>query len=91
MTKWLIIIVILVAGAGYIVYSNPDYRAYFTRQAEDILPDSVSQTKAYRWKDKHGQWQLSDQPPTGNIKYEIVEYHKDTNVIPTERLTGKKK
>ena len=77
--------------AGYFAYQDPSLRAYFQKHTDDVMPSAITQMKAYRWQDQHGQWQLSDQPPAEGIPYEIVEYHKNTNIIPTERLTGKKK
>ena len=91
MKKWLLILFISLVVAGYFAYQDPELRAYFQKHTDDVLPAAVTQMQAYRWQDKNGQWQLSDKPPANGIPYETVEYHKNTNVIPTERLTGKKK
>jgi hypothetical protein len=90
MKKLGFIAIIMAIVIGIVIYQNPEYRAWFERKSDQILPENVTHTKAYRWRDKNGQWQLSDSPPPGGIDYEIVEYHKDTNVIPSEKLTGKK-
>lgn len=89
MKKWLLITAAILSIAGYIIYQKPEYRAWFERQSDQILPDNVTHTKAYRWRDNSGQWQLSDKPPAAGIDFEVVEYHKDTNVIPSDKLTGK--
>ena len=81
MKKFLLLIVVLLIVAGIYVYQTPAYRAWFERQSDEILPDTVTHNKVYRWKD----------PPAKGIDYEEVEYHKDTNVIPAEKLTGKPK
>jgi len=94
MLKWLIIITLIILGAGYFAYNDPSYRSYFSyfnQYTDKIMPTSVTHTTTYRWQDKKGQWQLSDKPPAKGIQYETVEYHKNTNVIPTEQLTGQKK
>ncbi|VAW91348.1 hypothetical protein MNBD_GAMMA21-351 [hydrothermal vent metagenome] len=91
MKKWLLILFIGLVVASYFAYQDPGLRAYFQKHTDDILPAAVTQMQAYRWQDKNGQWQLSDMPPANGIPYETVEYHKNTNVIPTERLTGEKK
>ena len=91
MKKWLILLLASVLVAGYFAYQDPDLRAYFQKHTDDIMPAAVTQMKAYRWQDQRGQWQLSDKPPANGIPYEVVEYHKNTNIIPSERLTGKKK
>lgn len=87
--KKLAVIAIVLAVTGFVIYKTPEYRAWFEHESDKLLPESVTHSKAYRWRDKNGQWQLSDKPPAAGIKYEIVEYHKDTNVIPAEKLTGK--
>ena len=83
------IIAVILAVAGIVIYQNPEYRAWFERQSDEVLPDAVTHNKAYRWRDRNGQWQLSDKPPPAGTDYEVVEYHKNTNVIPSEKLTGK--
>jgi len=90
MKKWLIIGLGILAGAGYVIYHDPAARSYIKQESEKVLPKTVTHTTVYRWKDKQGQWQITNTPPGKGIKYEIVEYRKDTNVIPSERLTGKK-
>lgn len=90
MKKGLLFLAVLLLAGGTFIYQNPDYRAWFERQSNQILPDTVTHNKAYRWRDRSGQWQLSDKPPSDGIEYETVEYHKDTNIIPSEKLTGKK-
>lgn len=72
------------------LYAKPEYMDSIESFTDKALPDAVTHSRAYRWKDSKGQWQLSDKPPADGIDYEVVEYHKDTNVIPSERLTGKK-
>lgn len=88
MKKWVSITAIILAITGIIIYQNPEYRAWFERQSNEVLPNTVTHNKVYRWRNNNGQWQLSDKPPAAGIKYEVVEYHKETNVIPSEKLTG---
>jgi hypothetical protein len=90
MKKWLITGLIVLAGAGYYIYQDPAARDYFKQQSETVLPKTVTHTTVYKWKDKQGHWQITNTPPPEGIKYETVEYRKDTNVIPSERLTGQK-
>lgn len=89
MKNWLLFIIVVFIAAGIFVYQDPEYRAWFERQSDQVLPDTVTHNKAYRWQDANGQWQLSDKPPAEGIDFEVVEYHKDANVIPSEKLTGK--
>lgn len=84
----LLILIVLVATA--VLYFKPEYRNTLDRFSDKALPTAITHNKAYRWQDRNGQWQLSDSPPADGTQYEIVEYHKDTNVIPSDKLTGKK-
>lgn len=84
------LLVFILIVAGLVLYIKPEYRDELNRLSDQALPAAVTQTQAYRWQDKNGQWQLSDRPPPAGTEYEIVQYHKDTNVIPSENLTGKK-
>ena len=89
--NFLIALTVSLIAAGIYIYNTPENRAWFERKADQMLPDSVTHNKMYRWKDAKGQWQLSDTPPANGIKYEVLEYHRETNVIPSEKLTGKPK
>jgi hypothetical protein len=89
--NFLVALTILLIAGGVYLYNTPEYRVWLERKSDQMLPDAVTHHKMYRWRDAKGQWQLSDKPPADGTKYEIVEYHKDTNVIPSERLTGKSK
>jgi hypothetical protein len=90
MKKLLLISLGVLIVAGFVIYQDPQLRAYFTRTTEQVLPSAVTEQTLYRWRDKHGQWQLSDKPPPAGVDYETVQYPANTNVIPSERLTGKK-
>lgn len=90
MKKLISIIIVLLGIAAYFVYQDPELRARFERHTEQLLPEQATHTIMYRWKDAQGQWQVSDSPPPAGTQYETVRYHKDTNLIPAERLTGKK-
>lgn len=90
MKKFLVISLVVVVVAGYAAYQNPRVRAWLERQTQQVVPKSATEQTLYRWKDQHGQWQISDKPPAVGIKYEIVHYPTNANVIPAERLTGKK-
>lgn len=90
MKKFLAVALVVLFVLGYLIYQDPQWRAYLERKTQQVLPDAATQQTLYRWRDQHGQWQLSDQPPAAGIKYETVQIHKDTNIIPAEKLTGKK-
>lgn len=90
MKKFLVVALGILIAAAYAAYQNPRMRAYFERETQQVLPKSASEQTLYRWRDQHGQWQVSDTPPPAGIKYQTVHYPTNANVIPAERLTGKK-
>jgi len=90
MKKW--ISIVLVIGLAFVIvyYNDPRVKSFLKQQLDQNLPDQITHSKAYRWKDKNGQWTVSDTPPRDGTPYEEIQYHRDTNVIPAEKLTGKK-
>jgi hypothetical protein len=90
MKKFLAVAIGILIAVGIVVYQNPQMRAWFQRKSEQVMPASATQQTLYRWRDKHGEWQISDKPPAAGIKYETVRYPTNANVIPAEQLTGKK-
>jgi len=90
MKKFLVVALGILIAGGYVAYTNPQVRAWFERKTQQVLPASATEQTLYRWKDQHGEWQISDNPPAGGIKYDTVRYPTNANVIPAERLTGKK-
>lgn len=90
MKKFFLIAIVVLAVAGYYVYQDPQLRAWFDRQTQEMLPEQATHHVIYRWQDAQGQWQVSNTPPPAGVDYETVRYHKDANVIPAEQLTGKK-
>ena len=91
MKKWAIRLFSVLFVVAGVAYFHPPFQTYLTQLLGPILPTQITHDKLYRWQDAQGQWQLSDKPPADGIQYEIGDYHKQTNVIPTEQLTGKKK
>ncbi len=90
MKKWLIIGLGILIAFGITFYKDPAVKSFLERQSDNILPEQITHLKAYRWRDKDGNWHVSDRPPPDGIEYEEVIYHRDTNVIPSDKLTGDK-
>jgi hypothetical protein len=89
MKKWLSIALVVALAFAVVYYKDPRVQTFFKHQLDENLPEQITHSKAYRWKDSRGQWTVSDKPPTDGTPYEEVQYHRDTNVIPAEKLTGK--
>ena len=99
MKKFLFYSTIILIIFGVIVYQSPLLRnklsavlpASVNQQIEVLTPDKLlNKTKPlYKWKDKKGQWVVSDTPPTDGTAYEKMQYDRDSNVIPSKNITGK--
>jgi len=50
-----------------------------------------AETKLYKWRDATGQWQVSDTPPGEGIKFEVLQYRNDVNVVPALPEKNKEK
>jgi hypothetical protein len=90
MKKAVFLTLLLLVVAVYVGYRNPRVRAWFEHKSRQVLPASASEQTMYRWRDKHGEWHVSDKPPHGGIHYDTLHYPTNANVIPSAELTGKK-
>jgi hypothetical protein len=73
----------LALGGGIAWWSigHPGYETTEQKMARVEAAQTAAEPKLYRWRDKHGVLQLTDQPPKGR-KYELVKAQEDVNVIP---------
>jgi hypothetical protein len=80
MRSVLIVLLLLIGAAAAWWYFAPE-----------TLPDAVKprlpraidpNPPLYKWKDAHGQWHITDQPPPDR-PYEEVRIDPRTNVVPT--------
>ena len=78
--KIFVLVLLILAAAGGYLYLHPDVM-HPLLQGTPLDPPPV-ETKLYKWRDATGQWQVTDTPPGGGIKYEILHYRTDVNVIP---------
>ena len=39
-------------------------------------------TRAYKWRDAEGNWQIGERPPADGTPYETIEVSGDMNVLP---------
>ncbi len=88
--KVLLLIVLILAAAAAYIYLNPeDIRPWMQgTPVEKILQgtpleQAPAETTLYKWRDAAGQWQVSDKPPEGGVKYEVLRYRSDVNVVPS--------
>jgi hypothetical protein len=76
---WLLV-VLFGAGAAYLWIFDRDRANRWLEKAPALTGPSV--TTAYKWRDANGSWQITDQPPPGNIPYETVRVRSDVNILP---------
>ena len=88
MKKILLISLFILIGSGYYAYQRGLLDNYLTPTVKQKLEqiDPRMTTTLYKWRDKKGQWQVSDTPPPPGTEYETLNYNKNTNVIPKEQL-----
>ena len=75
---WLIMAGIVVA---LVLWWSPELR----HQADQLLKGAgVKSTSAtlYKWRNKQGVWQYTQEPPPEGTPYEKVEARSDVNVLP---------
>lgn len=77
--KWLVsLLVVMVAGAGYL-YLPPDlYRTL-------VRGTPLEREKAailYQWRDARGLLQVTDHPPPDGVSYRRLELEGDVTVLP---------
>ncbi len=90
MKKALFIFLAILTGVALYIYLDPSLNRQAGQQIDKLL-DSEQTRTLYRWQNAEGQWQISDTPPAAGIPYETVQYNRNTNVVPSENLTGRKK
>ncbi len=79
-TPVLVIVIIAgVLGLGGYWYVNPHSAPSLVRS---YFPQGP--VRLYKWQDEHGQVQYSNQPPAPGVRYELVDYWEDANVIPSQ-------
>jgi hypothetical protein len=79
--KYLLVISIILAVAAGYLFLHPEIWQEWVKGTPLEPPPTV--TKMYKWRDTSGQWQLTDRQPDSGIKYEILIYNSDTNIVPS--------
>ena len=79
--KFIIVLLMALSASGGYLYLNPDVWKPWVKGTP--LEPAPTKTQLYKWQDEHGQWQITDRPPTGDRSYENLEYSSDTNIVPS--------
>lgn len=79
--KYLLVFSIILGIAGGYLFLHPDIWHDWVKGTQLEPPPTV--TKMYKWQDANSQWQLTDQPPGSGIKYDVLIYNSDANIVPS--------
>ena len=90
MKKILFVLAAILTAVVWYVYHDPKLSREVEKEVKQLIPAQQQATTVYKWRDKAGNWQITDHPPPSGINYETLEYQHDTNIMPSESLTGPK-
>jgi len=90
MKKLLLILAAVLTAVVWYVYHDPRLSSKVQKDIKQLIPREQKTTTVYKWRDTSGNWQITDQPPPAGTRFEILEYQSNTNVMPSEAITGKK-
>ena len=79
--KTVLFVLVILAVAGVYLYMNPEIWNKWVKGTP--LAPAPTVTQMYKWRDANGQWQISDRTPDAGVKYEVMKYRSDTNVVPS--------
>lgn len=86
--RYLIILTIL-ATVAYYVYQDPVLNKKLMSKVNQVAPELNTST-LYKWKNKQGEWQVTDKPPAKGIPFTTVNTNDQVNVMPTQPDKKKK-
>ena len=90
MKKILFILAAILTAVVWYVYHDPKLSREVEKEVKQLIPAQQQTTTVYKWRNKAGHWQITDHPPPVGTIYETLEYQSDTNLMPSEAITGQK-
>ena len=81
MKNYLLFLIMFFIVAALVLWWSPELR----KEANDLLRDTGLKSTSvtlYKWQDKQGVWQYTQDPPPDGVPYEKVEARSDVNVLP---------
>lgn len=82
--KTLLVILVALAAVAYYIYQDEELRNQVLGKTHQVIPE-LNKSILYKWKDKAGNWQVSDRPPTDGTPYTTVSTEDQVNVIPGKK------
>ena len=82
--KWILVLGVVAGAAGGYLYVFEPQLARQWAAATPLAPlaPAASVTKAYKWRDAKGNWQLTEQLPPAGTAYEVLETRSGDNIVP---------
>ena len=68
------------AGAAYLHVFDPQLGRELLRGTALAPPATV--TRAYKWRDANGNWQLTQDAPPEGTRYEVLTTRSGDNILP---------
>ena len=81
MKNFLLFMLMLCIVAALVLWWSPELRKEDDNLLRDTGLKSTSVT-LYKWKDKQGIWQYTQNQPPEGTPYEVFETRSDVNVLP---------
>ncbi|UCE76765.1 MAG: DUF4124 domain-containing protein [Gammaproteobacteria bacterium] len=81
MKPFLLRLLMLGIVVALVLWWSPELRNDADKLLRDTGLRSTSVT-LYKWRDKQGVWQYTQDPPPAGVPYEEVEARSDVNVLP---------
>ncbi len=81
MKDYLLFLLMFFIVAALVLWWSPELR----KEANDLLRDTGLKSTSvtlYKWQDKQGVWQYTQDLPPDGVPYEKVEARSDVNVLP---------
>ena len=75
----LVFLLIIAAAVGY--FFNPGFKRFVDNQLSYNIGSKSHVSYGYKWQDKSGNWQLTQEPPSDGTLYQKIEVRDDWNVM----------
>lgn len=80
MKKFLVALFIALLAAAAAFYVKPELLQ--TLLKDTAFDQSATTAILYKWRDRDGNWHITDDPPPAGTEFETLNYHPDINVLP---------
>lgn len=83
------ILLIIIATASLYIYQDETLRTKLMGKVHQVAPE-LNKSTLYKWQNSKGEWQITDKPPSKNVKFTTITSQDQTNVMPSPTSKNKK-